>query len=88
MGQILRGSAETTEAIRRLNLSEECNSGSMAVWLDTEDWKMKPLPQTYNRIGRNAYDYSSPTQDYRATLRVNDFGIVIEYPDLWVMTNQ
>ena len=80
--------ASNTNAIRRLNLSDECNSRSTAVGLDTEDWTVKPLRQTYNRIGKNAYDYSSPLHDDRATLRVNDFGIVTEYPGLWMMISQ
>ena len=80
--------ASNKNAICRLNLSDGFNSGSMAVWLDMEDWTVKPLRQTYNRIGKNAYDYSSPLHDDRATLRVNDFGIVTEYPGLWMMISQ
>lgn len=52
--------ASNTNAIRRLNLAEGDEARSVAVWLDTEDWTMKPLTQTYRRIRKNAYDYTSP----------------------------
>lgn len=80
--------ASNTNAIRRLNLSEGDEAKSVAIWLDTEDWTIKPLPQTYRRTGKNAYDYVSPQHNYRATLLVDDYGAVIEYPELWVMLNR
>ena len=75
--------ASNTSAIRRLNLAEGEEAQSVAVWLDAEDWTVKPLRQTYRRIGGNAYDYESPVHGYRATLLVDDFGAVEEYPGLW-----
>jgi hypothetical protein len=77
--------ASNTNAIRRLNLSEGEAAESEAVWLDTDDWSVKPLRQSYRRVGGNAYDYESPMHDYRATLLVDDFGVVQDYPGLWVM---
>ena len=79
--------ASNTNAIRRLNLAEGEEAESVAVWLDTEDWNVKPLRQSYCRVGGSAYDYKSPMHDYRATLLVDDFGAVREYPGLWVMLN-
>jgi hypothetical protein len=77
--------ASNTNAIRRLCLGEGGEAESTAVWLDTEDWAVKPLRQTYGRLGKHAYDYASPLHNYRATLTVDDFGAVIEYPGLWAM---
>ena len=77
--------ASNTNAIRRLNLSEGKKAESVAVWLDTEDWSVKPLRQSYRRSGKDAFDYASPEHDYRATLGVDDFGAVTVYPGLWVM---
>lgn len=79
--------ASNTNALRRLNLTESQTASSIAVWLDTEDWKVKKLPQEYARTSPNAYDYSSPMHGYQATLRTTDFGIVSEYPGLWRMLN-
>lgn len=80
--------ASNTNAIRRLNLTEGEEAELVAVWLDTEDWNVKPLHQSLHRIGRNAYDYKSPLHDYRATLLVDDFGAVQKYPGLWVALDQ
>ncbi|MGE4335296.1 MAG: putative glycolipid-binding domain-containing protein [Pigmentiphaga sp.] len=76
--------ASNTNAIRRLNLFKGDEAQSVAVWLDTDDWIVKPLPQTYRRIRDHAFDYASPQHDFRATLLVDDFGAVVEYPELWV----
>lgn len=80
--------ASNTNAIRRLNLPEGEEAESVSVWLDTEDWNVKPLHQWYRRIGGNAYDYESPMHDYRATLLVDEFGAVQEYPNLWTMLDR
>ncbi|MFQ6547946.1 putative glycolipid-binding domain-containing protein [Aestuariibius sp. 2305UL40-4] len=76
--------ATNTNAIRRLNLSNGKEAQSTAIWLDTADWTVKMLPQTYRRIDDQNYAYTSPLHDYQATLRVDDFGIVRDYPALWM----
>lgn len=75
--------ATNTNAIRRLDLTQGDGAASVAVWLDTDDWAVKPLPQSYRRISQNRYDYGSPLHDYRAVLKLDDFGAVAEYPGLW-----
>ena len=80
--------ASNTNAIRRLNLSMGDEAESAAVWLDTADWTVKPLRQNYRRTQNYAFDYASPQHGYRATLLVDDFGAVTEYPELWVMLHQ
>ena len=77
--------ASNTNAIKRLSLCKGDEAESVAVWLDTNDWTVKPLRQSYRRTQNNAFDYASPQHDYRATLTVDDFGAVTEYPELWVM---
>lgn len=80
--------ASNTNAIRRLNLAEGEEAETVAAWLDTEDWTVKPLLQSYRRVGDRAYDYASPLHNYRATLTVDDFGAVREYPGLWAMLDR
>jgi len=77
--------ASNTNAIRRLNLPTGDEAESVAVWLDIDDWTVKSLPQSYRRIRDLAFDYASPQHDFRATLLVDDFGAVTNYPELWVM---
>ena len=77
--------ATNTIAIHRLRLNIGDEAESTAVWLDTEDWTVKPLTQIYRRIGTNAYDYASPLHGYRAMLETDDFGAISTSPELWVM---
>jgi uncharacterized protein len=79
--------ASNTNAIRRLNLSVGDEAQSAAAWLDTEDWTVKPLQQTYRRLARGKYEYESPAHDFRASLAVDEFGAVQEYPTLWTMVS-
>jgi len=48
------------------------------------DWSIKRLPQRYRRLAYDAYEYSSPMHDFQAIVRVDQFGVVIDYPGLWV----
>lgn len=75
--------ATNTNAIKRLNLDVGEEQETTAVWLDTEDWCFKPLMQTYRRLSRTEFAYSSPSNDYTATLVTDDFDIVQVYPQLW-----
>ncbi|MDF1749329.1 MAG: putative glycolipid-binding domain-containing protein, partial [Alphaproteobacteria bacterium] len=75
--------ATNTIAIRRLNLAEGQSVETIAAWVDTDDWSLKPLLQEYHRLSKNHYLYRSPNHNYEAVLTVNDAGLVLEYPDLW-----
>lgn len=75
--------ATNFNAIRRLDLDIGESTETTAVWLDTEDWRIKPLVQTYRRIALNRYAYASPAHGYRAELETDDFGMITHYPELW-----
>jgi uncharacterized protein len=79
--------ASNTNAIRRLGLEVGEETETIAVWLDTEDWSIKPLRQVYRCLSRKNYGYSSPIHNYHADLEVDDFGIVVKYPGLWQLEN-
>jgi len=74
--------ASNTNAIRRLTPGKETVE-TTAVWLDTADWTIKPLPQTYERLTATTFAYSSPTHEYSAVLEIDAFGVVTRYPGLW-----
>jgi uncharacterized protein len=74
--------ATNTNAIRRMRLAEGEHSQIIAAWLDPSDWKLKSLEQTYERVERHIYDYRSPRHDFRARLRMDEFGVVVDYPGL------
>jgi hypothetical protein len=75
--------ATNTNAIRRLALEVGQKAETTALWLDTSDWTLKPLPQTYERVSPVRLAYASPQHGYYATLQTNAFGIVLDYPGLW-----
>lgn len=79
--------ATNTNALRRLDLAVGETGETTAVWLDDKDWTVKPLPQSYHRAGVDAYDYASPHHDFRARLRTDHFGAVLNYPQLWTREN-
>lgn len=74
--------ATNTLTIRRLALGVGDQAETLAAWLDPEDWTLKPLRQTYKRVGETSYDYRSDT-GYSAQLETDDFGIVQTYPGWW-----
>ena len=75
--------ATNTIAIRRLNLAIGDEGETTAVWLDTEDWRIKPLRQIYRRLSETEFAYGSPAHAYAEVLATDDFGIVRIYPQLW-----
>lgn len=75
--------ATNTVAIRRMGLAAGSAGGRLAAWLDTRDWRLKPLRQGYAREAADLYRYDSPDNGYTARLRVDEDGIVALYPELW-----
>ncbi|WP_306260025.1 putative glycolipid-binding domain-containing protein [Pararhizobium sp. IMCC21322] len=80
--------ATNTNAIRRLDLEIGEKVETTAVWLDTEDWRFKPLRQVYQRLSKTDFSYSSPSHDYAANLVTDEFGIVRIYPGLWTAISE
>lgn len=76
--------ATNTNAIRRMALAIGERRETTALWLDTEDWCLKPLEQIYARLSASSYDYASPAHSYEARLEVDGFGAIVDYPGLWV----
>lgn len=76
--------ATNTLTIRRLDLQPDREVGTTVLWLDTSDWMLKPIRQVYRRKSATVLAYDSPEHGYRADLVIDDFGVVREYPGLWV----
>lgn len=75
--------ATNTIAIRRLDLDMGASAIVQSAWLDVVGEEFSVLEQQYERISNHQYRYRSPRFAFEATIRVNDFGLVVDYPDLF-----
>jgi uncharacterized protein len=75
--------ATNMNVLNRLRLEIGATTRTTAVWLDFEDWVVKPLLQIYRRVSNTAYAYASPIHNYTGELVVDGAGMVRSYPGLW-----
>jgi uncharacterized protein len=75
--------ATNTSAIRRLDVQPGQEVETTSLWLDTSDWLVKPLRQTYRRKSHDVLAYASPEHQYFADITTDAFGVVVDYPELW-----
>lgn len=69
--------------IRRLNLDNGNAAPVSAAWLRFPSFKLERLDQTYRRLDQATYRYESNDGEFVAELKVNAFGLVTNYPELW-----
>ena len=69
--------------IRRLGLTVGATRVLDALWLDIDDWQVKPLRQSYHRSGALSYIYGSPDHGFSAELELDDTGMLRRYGSLW-----
>jgi len=64
----------------RLKVGEEVNLS--VLWMRFPTLEVMPLKQSYKRLTLRKYLYRS-TSGFSAELKVNDFGLVTRYGDIW-----
>ena len=69
--------------LRRMDLSVGEKTEITVAWMDVDSVSLEPLPQIYERLSEDTYDYNSPQGPYRATLKLQATGFVRLYPELW-----
>ncbi len=69
--------------IRRLNLAVGQEVTVRAAWLRFPSFRLERLEQLYRRIDNSTYRYESAAGEFVTDLRVNEFGLVTNYPELW-----
>src|SRR5690348_9086505 len=74
--------ATNTLPIRRLRLKTGQTANVKAAWISNPQFKLRPLAQTYTRLARNQYRYTSDT-GFAADLTVQASGLVELYPGVW-----
>lgn len=74
--------ATNTLPIRRLNLKVGESRIVDAVWVRLEGLGLTRIQQKYSRLAQNCYLYENQF-GFKATLEVDELGLVIRYGDLW-----
>lgn len=73
-----------TVAIRRLKLPVGARSGPVtAAWVRFPELTLEPLEQEYERLGKHRYRYTSRRGAFRADLKVDRRGLVVDYQGFW-----
>ena len=70
--------------LRRLDLAIGESKKVRAAWLRFPSFKLEPLDQTYTRIDDATVRYESRDGEFVRELKVNEAGLVLEYPDYWM----
>ncbi|MFL5570569.1 MAG: putative glycolipid-binding domain-containing protein [Gemmatimonadaceae bacterium] len=69
--------------IRRLALEVGGSANVRAAWLRFPELTVEPLEQVYTRLGPDSYRYESGGGAFRRDLKVDERGIVVDYPEIW-----
>ena len=69
--------------IRHLDLAIGEAAEVNAAWLRFPSFELEPLPQRYSRLTEATYRYESAGGQFVADLKVNQSGLVLDYPGLW-----
>ena len=75
-----------TLPIKRLNLTERQEQQIQVVYIDVLTWHIGPVRQKYIRLSPTEYQYENIPNDFEAKITVDDFGLVVDYPTLFVRT--
>jgi hypothetical protein len=70
--------------IRRLKLAVGESKPVIAAWLRFPSFHLERFEQTYTRTNKNTYRYSSSDGAFQRDLTVDDEGIVLDYPGIWI----
>ncbi|WP_129715411.1 putative glycolipid-binding domain-containing protein [Pedobacter sp. SYP-B3415] len=75
-----------TLPIRRLGLSIGQDAEIRVIYFDLLSNEIRPVSQRYTRLSENTYRYENIPNDFEAVIEVDDQGLVVDYPGLFVRT--
>jgi len=75
-----------TLPVRRLQLSPGESNEVLVVYCDLLAEKISPVRQKYTCISATQYRYENIPNDFDAIIDVDEFGLVVNYPSLFVRT--
>lgn len=74
--------------IRRLQLRPGNTAHVRAAWLRFPELTVEVLEQVYTCLSSNRYLYESADGAFRRELTIDDVGLVVDYPGLWIAEPQ
>jgi uncharacterized protein len=72
--------------INRLQLALGEARQIRVIYLDLLERRIVPVNQKYIRLSRTEYHYENVPNDFEARIKVDDAGLVVDYPGLFVRT--
>lgn len=75
-----------TLAINRTKLSINESQEIKVLYMDILNHEIKPLRQRYTRLSETTYKYENVPNDFEAIVCVDELGLVVDYPELFVRT--
>lgn len=75
-----------TLPIRRLGLRVGETREIGVIYCDVLEEQIRPVRQRYTRISGTEYHYENVPNDFEATIVVDESGLVVDYPELFVRT--
>ena len=77
-----------TLPINRIKLAVNKNQRIKVLFLDILNHQIKSVQQHYTRLSQAEYKYENVPNDFEATIIVDELGLVVDYPELFVRTNR
>jgi hypothetical protein len=75
-----------TLPINRLKLKDNEQKVIEVVYFDILEKEIKPVKQIYTRLGSDHYLYENYDKSFKADIKIDEQGLVVEYPELFEMT--
>jgi hypothetical protein len=76
-----------TLAINRLKLKNNEAETIKVVFFDILEHRLKPAFQTYTRLSDSTYHFETAEKDFQVIITVDEHGLVVDYPELFVRTS-
>jgi hypothetical protein len=75
-----------TLPINRLRLNPNEGRQISVIYLDLLEQCVKPVYQKYKRLSETEFQYENVPNDFEAKIEVDELGLVVKYPGLFVRT--
>lgn len=75
-----------TLPINRLKLSTQDEQQILVLYIDVLEQQIRPVHQKYSKLSTTKYHYENVPNDFEAEIEVDEAGIVVDYPSLFVRT--